>query len=182
MAHFSRLTDIVTCNLTEILDAAADPVQTLREILVEMDEGIAACRRTVRTSGNNHDRLAGEIHDHETQVSEWLQRAREALAARDESAARDCVARKVELEGLIAALRPEMEAAAGTRRNMLRIQQALEARSADAQRRLAVLVGTAPAVSEVPPPSMAIPVEQDTLRQQQIDEQLEQLKQQLKSC
>jgi hypothetical protein len=29
---------------------------------------------------------------------------------------------------------------------------------------------------------MAIPVEQDTQRQQQIDEQLEQLKQQLKSC
>ena len=37
MPYFSRLTDIVTCNLTEILITAENPAVTLREILYEME-------------------------------------------------------------------------------------------------------------------------------------------------
>ena len=57
MPHFSRLTDIITCSLTEILAAAAEPAVTLQEIMEEMNEGLAACRRNVRTSIGNSERL-----------------------------------------------------------------------------------------------------------------------------
>ena len=35
MPYFSRLTDIVTCSLTEILDSSDDPQTTLKEVLEE---------------------------------------------------------------------------------------------------------------------------------------------------
>ena len=141
MPHFSRLTDIVTCNLTEILNSAADPVLTLREIIAEMDEGLSACRRTVRTSSGNHERLQREINDYEQQKQDWIDRAKHSLSTGDETAAREALTRKVELEGLIAGLRPEMDAAWSTSQHMLRIQKALEARHADASRRLSELTG-----------------------------------------
>lgn len=141
MPHFSRLTDIVTCNLTEILKTADDPSQTLREIITEIAEGLAACRRTVLTSDRNHKRLSDEIAESKQQIAEWVDRARQALAAGVESDARAALTRKVELEGLNAGLQPEMEAAKATCQHMLRIQKALEARHSDASRRLLQLIG-----------------------------------------
>ena len=111
MPHFSRLTDIITCNLTEILNGVSDPGQTLQEIVDEMNEGLAACRRNVRTAANNGERLHQEIAEYEVQVAEWKNRARLFLSEGDEEGARDSLRRKVEVEDLIAGLQPELDAA-----------------------------------------------------------------------
>ncbi len=141
MPHFSRLTDIITCNLTEILIESADPGITLREIIDEMNEGLAACRRNVRTSTANSTRLKREIAESEAQVQEWIERAKDSLSADDEDGARDALRRKAEIEDLIAGLRPEFDAARETTQHMLRIQRALEARQSEAVRKLAELTG-----------------------------------------
>jgi phage shock protein A len=144
MPHFSRLTDIITCNLTEILSAASDPAVTLQEIIGEMNEGLAACRRNVRTSTANADQLKREIAEYETQIVVWKDRARQNLADSDEDAARNSLRRKVEVEDLIAGLRPELEAAVSASQHMLRIQKALEARHSEALRKLEELTGQPP--------------------------------------
>ena len=141
MPHFSRLTDIITCSLTEILAAAAEPAVTLQEIIGEMNEGLAACRRNVRTSTDNSERLKREIAEYETQVVVWKDRAKQNLADSDEDAARNSLRRKVEVEDLIAGLRPELDAAVSASQHMLRIQKALEARLAEALRKLKELTG-----------------------------------------
>ncbi|MEZ6063122.1 MAG: PspA/IM30 family protein [Planctomycetaceae bacterium] len=141
MPHFSRLTDIITCSLTQILSESSDPVATLREVIDEMEEGLAGARRTARTAAANRDRLRREIDEHSAQVTSWHEKARTALAASDESGARDALTRKVEVEDLVDGLRPELDAAESTRQHMLRIQKALEARHAEALRRLTELTG-----------------------------------------
>lgn len=141
MPHFSRLTDIVTCSLTEILDDAEDPQLTLREVIVEMEEGLASARRVARTSATNRDRLQQEIEAHSAQMGDWVEQARTLLSAGDETGAREALTRKVEVEDLIDGLKPELEATESNYQNMLRIQKALEARHAEAQRRLAELTG-----------------------------------------
>lgn len=146
MPHFSRLTDIVTCSLTEILEASDDPATTLREVVEEMEEGLTSARRVAQTSGSNRDRLQKEITAHTTQMNDWLAKAKAALSNGDESAARDALTRKVEIEDLIEGLTPELEAANTTWQNMLRIQKALEARHAEAIRRMTDLTGEAPSV------------------------------------
>lgn len=146
MPHFSRLTDIITCSLTEILSAAANPALTLQEIIGEMHEGLGACRRNVQTSTGNGERLKREISDYETQINVWKDRARRSLADGDDDAARNSLRRKVEIEDLIAGLRPELDAAAAASQHMLRIQKALEARYAEALRKLEELTGQPPAI------------------------------------
>jgi phage shock protein A len=146
MPHFSRLTDIITCSLTEILAAAAEPAVTLQEIIEEMNEGLAACRRNVRTSTDNSERLKREIAEYETQVVVWKDRAKQNLAGSDEDAARNSLRRKVEVEDLIAGLRPELDAAVSASQHMLRIQKALDARLAEAVRKLEELTGQTPSI------------------------------------
>ena len=144
MPHFSRLTDIITCSLTEILKTSTDPEKTLLEIIDEMNEGLAACRRNVRSSMTNAERLQREISAYESQITQWKDRAKQSLSEGDEDGARDALRRKVEVEDLIAGLRPELEAATSASQHMLRIQKALEARHAEALRRIEEMTGATP--------------------------------------
>lgn len=141
MPYFSRLTDIVTCSLSEILEESNDPATTLKEVIDEMSEGLSSARRVARTSAANRDRLEKEIASHSAQREEWLERATCCLSAGDEAEAREALTRKVEVEDLIDGLKPELEAATSNYNHMLRIQKALEARYAEAQRRATEMTG-----------------------------------------
>lgn len=134
MPYFSRLTDIVTCSLSEILEESQDPTTTLKEVIDEMSEGLSSARRVAKTSAANRDALEKEIASHTAQQQDWLAKATAALSADNEAAAREALTRKVEVEDLIDGLKPELEAAASNYNHMLRIQKALEARFAEAQR------------------------------------------------
>lgn len=141
MPHFSRLTDIVTCSLTEILESSDDPRKTLEEVMEEMEEGLTSARRVARTSCANRDRLRQEIENHTAQITDWVEKAKASLASGNESEARESLTRKVEIEDLLDGLKPELEAAESNYQHMLRIQKALEARYAEARRRMAEIIG-----------------------------------------
>jgi phage shock protein A len=141
MPHFSRLTEIVTCNLTAILAEAADKRATLEEILSEMREGVAGAQRSAKTAGINFARIEGEIAEQQTQIAKWLDRAKQSLAVQDEDKARQALLRKKEHESLIAGLEQQRTAARTTRDHLTTTLHALEARLADAERRLADLRG-----------------------------------------
>jgi phage shock protein A len=96
MPFFSRLTDIVTCNLTSLLAAAADPQAALEEVIGEMEQGVAGAQRSMKTAGDNERRLRSEIDEQRRQSDAWVTQAKERLAAGDEAAARQSLQRKHE--------------------------------------------------------------------------------------
>ena len=177
MPHFSRLTDIVTCSLTEILEVSEDPQTTLREVILEMEEGLASARRVATTSEQNRDRLKSEIADHTSQVNDWLERAKSSLGSGDEDGARECLTRKVEVEDLVEGLRPELDAAEANYQNMLRIQKALEARYVEATRRMAALSGPADAEPQESASHAVVQSRQE--KTAEVEAELEALRQQL---
>ncbi len=63
MTYFSRLTDIVTCNLSALLDSIADPQDALVRIIAEIEEGLAGAERSMRTAAKNAARLRSEIDE-----------------------------------------------------------------------------------------------------------------------
>lgn len=142
MAYFSRLTDIVTCNLSHLLEEADDPQAALADIIREMEDGIAGARRSMKTAAANEDRIRADHDEHSKQVSYWATKAREALTAGQEDQARLALVRKREAEHLIASLLQQLEAAVSTREHLTTTFRALEARLADAQRRNALLQAT----------------------------------------
>jgi phage shock protein A len=135
MNYFSRLTDIVTCNLNEILARESDPAVAIRKIISEMEEGLAGARRSVATATANEERLGKELAELEGQVEQLTEEARQALKATDESSARVALARKHEVADVIAGLEQQRRAASATREHLTTTLRALEARLSEARRR-----------------------------------------------
>lgn len=179
MSYFSRLTDIVTCNLTQLLSDSPDPRAAIAEIIAEMEEGLAGAQRSVNTATASEQRFQHEINDHRQSIITWTNRAREQLAAGSEQEARQSLMRKREIEDLIAGLEQQHKAAAATKQHLATIQRALEARLAEAIRKRDDF-----GVEPIAPPNtngrFSVPaVRMIDNRQTEIDAELEAMKREL---
>lgn len=181
MSYFSRLTDIVTCNLTQLLAQAEDPQSAIAEIIREMREGLSGAQRSVSTASASEERLKREIDSHREQVEMWTTKAKELLVGGSEAEARQSLLRKREVEDLIAGLSQQHKAAIATREHLATMQRALEARLAEALRRQESLgIATIESTSNVPEYLTAShPCVGD--RHREVDEELEILKRELGS-
>ena len=182
MSFFSRLTDIVTCNLAEILANEKDPVGAVQQIIDEMKLGIAGAERSANTAARNVAQLQEEIDEHSQRAAEWKDRAKAALASNDENAAREALIRKSELDDLIAGLTPELKAAESTRKHLNTTLRALEARMNDAARKQAQLISGKGITQEPAAPEEEAPVTADKSRTREIDDELAALRAEIENA
>jgi phage shock protein A len=136
MPYFSRLTDIVTCSLTALLDGVEDPAAALAEIIYEINQGIEGAQRSAKSAALNATRLKSEIDEQKEQVEYWVAQAKAKLAEGTDDQARQALLRKREVESLIAALADQHRAATATEHHLTTMLHALQARLAEAERRL----------------------------------------------
>jgi phage shock protein A len=182
MSYFSRLTDIVTCNLSELLAREADPQQALRRIIAEMEEGLGGAQRSVTAARSSMKRIEEEMADHRTRAEGCLRKAKDSLAASDEAQARLALLRKQEIEDVIAGLEQQLRAAKATAEHLATTQRALDARLAEARRKLERLKNGAPVADPDDSSEADTPVALENLdaqRARRIEEELEALRQQL---
>lgn len=176
MAYFSRLTDIVTCNLTKLLEEADDPQAALQEIITEMESGLAGARRSMKTADASEQRIRQEVEEHRAKTGHWDTQAREALQSGSEDQARLALVRKREAEDLVAGLEEELKAARDTCDHLTRTYRALEARLSEARRRLDSPDGSVPGSEpEVSSPS----AELDSSVASEIEDELAALKREM---
>jgi phage shock protein A len=135
MSFFSRLSDIVTCRIEELLAKSQNPSEAIARIVAEMEEGLAGAQRSLKAAQASEQRLEGELSECRSRASQWSTAARDELAAGKESEARAALFRKRETEDLLAGLEHQLAAAASTREHMATMLRAIEARLADARRR-----------------------------------------------
>jgi phage shock protein A len=180
MSYFSTLTDIVTCNLSEILANEADPEAAIEQIVYEIQEGVSGALRSMDTARNRVRSLEEELSEHRQQAENLAQQARDAVAQDNENDARKYLLRKTEQLDLVAGLEQQLASANNLVSHLTTTHRALEARLHDAQRKQREFkTGTA---SEDAP--VAVPAEEDKLpvepsRSQQIEDELAALKKQL---
>ena len=155
MHYFSRLTDIVTCNLTLLLKEAENPQEALEQIIREMKEGVSGAQRSAATATRNLEMIDAEIAEQKGQMDAWIGRAKAYLERNDEAQARQALMRKKEVEALIAGLEQQRSAAAATCRHLQTTLAALEARLLDAERRRAGLPGDDAATLKASPVEVA---------------------------
>ena len=181
MSYFSRLTDIVTCNLTKLLNETDNPHAAIAEIVREMEEGLAGAERSVNTAANSEQRLSRELDEHRAATASWTEKARGFLAAHSETQARECLLRKREVEDLIAGLEQQHKAAVATKEHLATMQRALEARLSEAIRKRESLGATPVANATNSDPDHSLPPARFTTddRQHQIDAELEALKREM---
>ncbi|MDB5384845.1 MAG: PspA/IM30 family protein [Planctomycetaceae bacterium] len=134
MAFFSRLTEIVACDLKTLLKEASNPNLAIRDIVGEIEEGVAGARRSCKTATDNIERLTREIDKQLGQVALWHAKAVEALRNQDETQARHALQRELEITDLTKALKQQQQAAQGTLEQIKTTLKGLEAQLATARR------------------------------------------------
>ncbi len=179
MTYFSRLTDIVTCNLSSILSQADDPKVALEEIIYEMKEGVAGAERSSNTASKNVSRIEIEIGEQQAEVGNWMKTAQESMSDGEETKARQALERKHEVEDLIAGLEQQLKAAISTRDHLRTMMHALQARLADATRRLQLIANGENVAAEPVPAESASEGEVSSERQGRVDAELEALRKQM---
>lgn len=182
MSYFSRLTDIVTCNLTSLLKNAEDPAKEIEQIIAEMNEGLAGVHRSVKSATGNQEAIEGELREHREQISQWVEAAKQALAAGDEVEARNSLVRKQEIEDLMAGLEQQHQAALATCKHLTTTLHALEARLSEAKRKQRELTDPGRTIKFSTPASADLPPDKSSLsssRSEQIESELAALKREL---
>ncbi len=139
MPYFSRLTDIVTCSLSDLLAETDDPEAALAEIIAEMELGRAGAARSVATAAGTVARLTREIEEQQAESARWQAEAKRELSAGNEAEARVALVRRREAADVIAGLEQELSSAAELHRHLQTTGRALEARLNDAKRKRAAL-------------------------------------------
>jgi phage shock protein A len=183
MSFFSRLSDIVSCKLDELVSQQSDPSAAMSRIISEIEEGLAGAKRSVASAGNSEERLQTELTERKKQAARWEDKAREELAADRDDDARQALMRKRETEDLVAGIEQQIAAASSTRQHLTTTMRAIEARLAEARRiqqeRLASGAARSPShrsATKSASTSSGI----DQTRAAQIEAELEALRQELK--
>ena len=179
MSYFSTLTDIVTCNLSEILANESDPEAAIEQIVYEIQEGVTGALRSLNTARIKVDNLEQDLAEHSQQAEKFAQQALEALEQDNEPDARKYLLRKSEQLDLVAGLEQQLGSANNLVAHLTTTHRALEARLHDAQRKQQELK-TGILSEEAPVP---VPAEEnepiEPSRSQQIEDELAALKKQL---
>lgn len=183
MSYFSRLTDIVTCNLSDILARETDQLKAIDMIIGEMEEGLGGARRSVETAESSVGRIEREIDEQTAQIEYWISKAKKELSAGNEELARQALLRKQEVEDITAGLHLQLQAAIATRDHLTTTRRALEARLAEAHRKRSRLQTGAnvegPAKQTVSGKEVQTAAFREAERSKKVEEELDALKQEL---
>lgn len=184
MNFFSRLSDIISCKLDDLLAEAPDASTAITRIIAEIEEGLAGARRSVHSASGAESRLRAELVERQGQVTFWGNKAREELAAGRDDSARQSLFRKRETEDLVAGLQQQLAAATSTREHLSTTLRAIEARLAEAQRRQRDLLTAGSAPTAGPQAGgqrhpAHPPADADRSRDEQIEAELEALRREL---
>ena len=171
MPFFSRLTDIVTCNLTDLLTNSDDPQATLQEVIDEMKQGLVGAQRSVQTAQKGKRALEEDLEDSQKQIADWGAAALEQLNAGDENAARTSLYRKKEMTYVAAGLEQQVQIAHSTYESLMTTYRALEARLAEAKRKQSEL-----GVKQSDDDHSALTATAKQLREQEVEDELAALK------
>lgn len=140
MSIFKRIQDIISANLNDLVAGYENPEQLLRQAVGEMEDAIHKARPDVAKAMANEKTISRELSANSSQYSTWEDRAHSAVESGDDKLARKALERKREYEKIVAALRDQHVAAQEASQMLRRQLEAMEAKLADAQRRLSTLV------------------------------------------
>ena len=184
MSFFSRLSDIVSCKLDDLIAEQQDAPAAMSRIISEIEEGLAGAKRSVTAAGKSEERLKAELEERHMQAAWWGNKAREELAQDREDAARQALLRKRETEDLEAGIEQQLAAASSTREHLSTTMRAIEARLAEARRKQQDLLNPAAApkraAAAAGPSGSKLPPTVDRTRAAQIEAELESLRRELK--
>ncbi len=140
MGFFSRMSDIISANVNDLLDRAEDPEKMVKLLVVEMEEHIELAREGVAKAIAGEKQLETNLKKNRDAVDEWYAKAKAAMERGDEDLARRCLERKKEFERIADSVMPQWEVARKTSDALKSDFRRLEEKLEEARRKRDVLV------------------------------------------
>lgn len=140
MSFFSRVSDIINANISDMLDRAEDPEKMIKMLIFEMEEQIGMAREGVTKSIAAEKKLEINLNKNRDEAADWQAKAEAAIGRGDEDLARKCLARKVDYERIADSLQPQWERARRTSDSLKSDLRRLEEKLEDAIRRRDTLI------------------------------------------
>ncbi len=139
MGIFSRISDIISANLNDMVEGFEDPEKMLRQAVREMQDTIDQATRSTAKNMASAKMVQKELEKNRTESNVWTSRAEKAVADGNDDLARKAIARKQEHEKLVAALEDQLATSQQTTQKLRRQLEAMRAKLSEAKRRLATL-------------------------------------------
>ena len=111
MGIFSRVSDIVDANISDMLDRAEDPEKMVKLLIIEMEGHIEKAREGLVKAVAGEKGLEANLKRNREAAAEWEAKAESAVNRGDEELARKCLARKKDHERIADSMQPQWEAA-----------------------------------------------------------------------
>src|SRR6202167_4636970 len=100
MGVFSRLAQLITSNLNDLISRSEDPEKMLNQVVLDMNNQLVEAKKQVAASIADEKRLAKQAEQEVANAAEWERRAMMALGAGNEVLAKEALARKREHDEL----------------------------------------------------------------------------------
>jgi phage shock protein A len=107
MGIFSRLAQLITSNLNDLISRSEDPEKMLNQVVLDMNNQLVEAKKQVAASIADEKRLAKQFEQEQANAEEWERRAMMALRAGNEELAKEGLARKREYDELTATLKDQ---------------------------------------------------------------------------
>lgn len=139
MGFFKRLNDIVSANLNDMLDQMEEPEKMMKQLVREMESGVAKAKEALIKAIADERRIEKEIAGQKEKIEGWQERAIAAVEAEREELARKAIEMRKECQAILAALEPEVVSAGQASAAMRTQYRALVAKVQEAKRKQASL-------------------------------------------
>jgi phage shock protein A len=140
VGFFSRISDVVSANINDLLDRAEDPEKMVKLLVVEMEEHVEQAREGVSKAIAGEKQLETNLKKNRAAADDWHVKAKAAIERGDEDLARKCLERKKEFEKIADSLTPQWEVSRKASDSLKADFRRLEEKLEEARRKRDVLV------------------------------------------
>ena len=140
MSFFSRVSDIINANVSDLLDRAEDPEKMVKMLIFEMEEQIDTARQGIAKAIAGEKKLEVNLKKNRGEAEAWHAKAEAAIGRGDDELARKCLTRKKEHEAIADSLQPQWERARQTSDSLKSDLRRMEEKLDEAVRRRDSLV------------------------------------------
>ena len=137
---FARISDVITANISELIDRVEDPEKMIKQIIREMEENIGRAKEGMVDAIASEKTLQQNVDRHSREAKTWQEKARIALKDGKEDLARQALVRKNEHDTILKSLEPALESAQGASASLKAQLKALEAKLDEAKLKRSSLV------------------------------------------
>jgi phage shock protein A len=140
MSLFTRVNDIITANINDLVDRFEDPEKGLKQAIREMEEAIQTATSETAKVLASQKRIEKELSRNELEIASSNARAEQCVDASDDDGAREALKHASAAEKCVGAMREQLSAASAASDTLKEQLQGMRSKLDEAKRNLATLV------------------------------------------